>query len=70
MTYSYAPNPDLEECLAYAAHPEGDNIIYSRHRYRRGQRAQTLDRTFLPISEMGDERRLTDGVPNFQRTDT
>ena len=50
MTYSYAPNPDLEECLAYAAHPEGDNIIYSRHRYRRGQRAQTLDRTFLLIS--------------------
>jgi hypothetical protein len=65
MTYSYAPNLDLEECLAYAAHPEDDNIIYSRHPCRRGQRVQTLDRTFLPISEIGDEIRQTDGARIF-----
>jgi hypothetical protein len=65
MTYFYAPNPDLEECLAYVAHPEDDNIIYSRHHCRRGLRAQTLDRTFLLISDMGDVKRQTDGVQSF-----
>ena len=69
MTYSYVPNLDLGECLAYAAHPEGDNIIYSRHPFRRGRRVQTLDRTFLLISEKGDERRKQTAF-NFQRTET
>jgi hypothetical protein len=65
MTYSYAPNQDPEERLAYAARPEGDNIICSLHRCHRGQRAQTLDRTFLLISETGDEGTRTNNVQMF-----
>jgi hypothetical protein len=64
-TYSCAPNLDLEECLAYAEHPEGDNIIHSRHLCHRGRRAQTLDRMFLLISEMENEKRQKDGVRIF-----
>ena len=62
MTYSYVPNPYLEESLVTLVHPEGDNTEHSPHLCHRGRRGQTLDRMFLLISVMGDERRSIDAI--------
>ena len=59
-TYSYVPNSDLEELLVSLVHLEGDNTGYNPHLCHHGRRVQTLDRMFLLISVMGDERRPID----------
>jgi hypothetical protein len=64
-TYSYVPNTDLEEHLVSLVHLEVDNTEYSPHLCRHGQRAQTLDRMFLLISVMGDERKPIDTFQIF-----
>lgn len=43
-------------------HPEGDNTERSPHLCHRDPRAQTLDRMFLLISVMEDEKRPIDDI--------